>query len=300
MFNSVNKTVVFRNVCHIITILHSKVQPIAKTATLPFYKWVNRSLPNETKTLLLVILQLYRQFILLKTLYIFVFFCYTKNMDEREIIAKNLTRLREANRLTQAELAEKLNYTDKAISKWERAESIPDVLTLKKVATILGVDVNFILEEHDKDSFEQKKKKKIDENRIVITSMSITVTWLIATIVFVYCKIYQEIDLWQVFVAAVPVSCLQIFYVNRKWIHSKVLSFVAASCLQWTLLATIYLWTLSFNTWPIFFIGIPMQIILIFSSRLTPKDNPFVPKNKRSDKEAEPKNEDSPALNAQD
>jgi len=79
-------------------------------------------------------------------------------MDERETIAKNLVKLREANRLTQAELAEQLNYTDKAISKWERGESLPDVLTLKKVATILGSDVNFILESHEEDDFIAKKK----------------------------------------------------------------------------------------------------------------------------------------------
>ena len=51
--------------------------------------------------------------------------------DIKDIVAVNLTNLRKANKITQLELAEKLNYSDKAISKWERGESLPDVVTLK-------------------------------------------------------------------------------------------------------------------------------------------------------------------------
>ena len=138
-------------------------------------------------------------------------------MDERETIAKNLVKLREANRLTQAELAEQLNYTDKAISKWERGESLPDVLTLKKVATILGSDVNFILESHEDDDFVTQKKSVFKiQNRIAICSLAVTVVWLIATLIFVYFKIYQQVDLWQAFIAGVPASCLVLFVLLRR------------------------------------------------------------------------------------
>ena len=57
----------------------------------------------------------------------------------REIIAENITALRKSARLTQAELAEKLNYSDKAISKWERGDSVPDVLVLAELAELYGV-----------------------------------------------------------------------------------------------------------------------------------------------------------------
>ena len=51
----------------------------------------------------------------------------------KETIAKNLVELRKSHKLTQSALAEKLNYSDKAISRWEHAETLPDIETLCKV-----------------------------------------------------------------------------------------------------------------------------------------------------------------------
>ena len=191
-------------------------------------------------------------------------------MDERETNAKNLVKLREANRLTQAELAEQLNYTDKAISKWERGESLPDVLTLKKVATILGSDVNFILESHEEDDFIAKKKGVFKiQNRIAICSLAVTVVWLIATLVFVYFKIYQKVDLWQAFIAGVPASCFVLFVLLRRWYKSnKLLSFIVISLFMWGFIAFIYLASLHLNMWALFFIGVPIQVIFILTYRL--------------------------------
>ena len=59
--------------------------------------------------------------------------------DIKPIIAKNITILRQNAKMTQSELAEKLNYSDKAISKWERGESIPDITVLKALADLFGV-----------------------------------------------------------------------------------------------------------------------------------------------------------------
>lgn len=191
-------------------------------------------------------------------------------MDDREIIAKNLVKLREANRLTQAELAEQLNYTDKAISKWERGESLPDVLTLKKVATILGSDVNFILQEHEDEEFVAKKKSLFKiQNRIAICALAVTVVWLIATLVFVYFKIYKQIDLWQSFVAGVPASSLVLFILLRRWYSkNKLFSFIIISTFMWSFIAFIYLSSLYLNMWALFFIGVPIQIIFILAYRL--------------------------------
>ena len=58
--------------------------------------------------------------------------------DIKPIIAKNITALRQGAKLTQIELAERLNYSDKAVSKWERAESIPDITVLKTIADMFG------------------------------------------------------------------------------------------------------------------------------------------------------------------
>ena len=63
----------------------------------------------------------------------------------KQIIAKNLVELRKQNRLTQLELAERLNYSDKAVSKWERGESIPDVITMKALADLFSVSVDYFI-----------------------------------------------------------------------------------------------------------------------------------------------------------
>ena len=72
-------------------------------------------------------------------------------MDElRSIFAENVAALRRAAGMTQLQMAERLNYSDKAISKWERGESIPDVAMLKAVADLFSVPVDYLLERTDK------------------------------------------------------------------------------------------------------------------------------------------------------
>ena len=62
--------------------------------------------------------------------------------DIKQTIASNLSGYRKKAGLTQQQLADKLNYSDKAVSKWERAEAIPDVIVLKSIADIYGVKVD--------------------------------------------------------------------------------------------------------------------------------------------------------------
>ena len=68
-------------------------------------------------------------------------------VDLKPVIAQNITALRQSHKMTQIELAEKLNYSDKAVSKWERGESIPDVIVLKTIADLFGVSLDYLLEE---------------------------------------------------------------------------------------------------------------------------------------------------------
>jgi transcriptional regulator with XRE-family HTH domain len=82
--------------------------------------------------------------------------------DYKRIIANNITELRKAVPLTQAELAEKLNYSDKAVSKWERDISCPDINTFPKLAEILGVSVDELLQANDEVSKNKETKDIID------------------------------------------------------------------------------------------------------------------------------------------
>ena len=64
----------------------------------------------------------------------------------KDIIAANLVELRKSKKMTQSEVAEKLNYSDKAISRWEHADSLPDIETLCKVCEIYVVKFEYLLQ----------------------------------------------------------------------------------------------------------------------------------------------------------
>ncbi len=81
--------------------------------------------------------------------------------DLKRIIAKNIVELRKSMNWTQDEFSEKLNYSDKAVSKWERAESIPDVIVLKKIVDLFNVKIDYL--------FEPDHKEKEDAARLPVS-----------------------------------------------------------------------------------------------------------------------------------
>lgn len=98
-------------------------------------------------------------------------------MNVKEIIAKNISGLRKQKGMTQAELAEKLCYSNKSISKWERADSLPDAEMLYKIAEFFGVDVNYLFKEHEYN------KMNDEENRILERkNLRFKLAFVIATI----------------------------------------------------------------------------------------------------------------------
>lgn len=186
--------------------------------------------------------------------------------DLKQIIAGNITELRKQQNLTQAELADMMGYTDKAISKWERAESIPDVLTLKALADTFGVTLNYLTEaEHPMGKEEPPRRTK--NNRLIISLLAAAAVWFIATVLFVYLQIYGISNVWLVFVGAVPVSMIALLVFNSIW-GKKVLNFVIISVLVWSSLAFAYLMMLPYNLFLIFAIGIPIQVLIILWSQI--------------------------------
>lgn len=185
----------------------------------------------------------------------------------RKCIAENILTLRQAHSLTQAELAEKLSYTDKAVSKWERGESVPDVFTLKAISELFGVTVDYLFYPHSVD--EVRPQKHIKSNHIIITLMSVAFVWFIATFIFVVGKTWlpNVSRLWLAYVAAVPVSIIIILIFNSIWGRSRY-NYLIISLLCWTSIAAVYISFFSYNYWLLFFIGIPGQIIIILWSRL--------------------------------
>ena len=110
------------------------------------------------------------------------------NDSVKSIVARNLADLRMKNGMTQLQLAEALNYSDKAVSKWERAESLPDLEVLIRIAAIYDVDLDYLITaEHDDrySSSPKERKRRAVRNYFFITIMSVLLVWLIASLVFV-------------------------------------------------------------------------------------------------------------------
>lgn len=204
-------------------------------------------------------------------------------MELKNIIAQNITELRKQKKLTQAEFAERLNYTDKAISKWERGESIPSIEVLKQIADMFGVKVDYLLQE---GSFIDKQDlvlpKENNQNKISITALAVTVVWFIATVVYVYTQINLSLNLWVVFVWAVPVSCMVLGIFNFKWGKHKFYMYIN-SLFIWSLLTSLYLSFLTYQVWLIFIIGVPVQISIILWQGLTPRKKNKIQTEKNSE-----------------
>lgn len=189
--------------------------------------------------------------------------------DIRQVIANNIIELRKQKNLTQAELAETLGYTDKAISKWERAESIPDVIMLKQIADLFGVSLNYLVEaDHPKSNTELPRRAK--NNRLVISLLAAAAIWFIATILFVYLKLYGASHPWLVFLGAVPICMIVLLVFNSIW-GRRMLNFIIISVLVWSALAFAYLMLLPYNLFLIFIIGIPIQVLIILWSQIKAK-----------------------------
>lgn len=182
----------------------------------------------------------------------------------KSIIANNLTYYRKKAGITQQELAEKLNYSDKSVSKWERGEGVPDIYILKQIADLFEVTVNDLIE--SRSSAPQKLNKK--KNKILICLESIGLVWLIATLVFAILKIIfpDKYIIEYSFLYAVPISFIILYIFNRIWFKKNYINFISISLLFWTAMFSFY-WTIKefFTNFEVFFfIGIPFQIIVIF------------------------------------
>jgi len=189
----------------------------------------------------------------------------------KEIIGKNLAALRKSSKMTQQELAARLNYSDKAISRWEHAETLPDIETLCRVCEIYGVKFEYLLQAEQPTG---KKNPYVIEknigNKIAITGIAIFSVWLIATLIYVYADIVAGNNFWQVFIWAIPVSCLVALICNRLW-GTRLIGYILFSLMSWSLILSVYTYLIDYNPWMLFLMGIPIQMIIILSASVKKK-----------------------------
>lgn len=190
--------------------------------------------------------------------------------DIKNIVANNITELRLLNNMTQMELAEKLNYSDKTISKWERAESSPDISVLVEIAGLFGVSLDYLVRaENIDETVKENKQKETKYNRRVISYISESAAWIIAIFAFIITSlIIGEVTFqWLYFVYTLPIALVIKLVFNSIWFNPRHNYFII-SALIWSTLATIHITFLYFkiNVSLIYLLGIAGQIVVILWS----------------------------------
>ena len=188
-----------------------------------------------------------------------------------QIVAANLTELRKAQKWTQAELAEKINYSDKSVSKWERGDGMPDLKVLVQLAELFGVTLDFFVTEN---AAQEKKKFQAPKQglgfRVIVELLAVSIVFLIATVAYVAVATYKGEFRWMYFIWALPISSFLLMTFNARW-RFRICAIVFRSIFCWTLLTAVYLQMLQYNIWMIFLIGVPAQAAILLWAQIKQK-----------------------------
>lgn len=190
--------------------------------------------------------------------------------DIKANVAKNITELRLLNNLTQLELAEKLNYSDKTVSKWERGESTPDISVLVQIAALFGVSLDYLVKAESLDqTVLEQKQHETKYNRKVIAYISESVAWFAAIFAFILTSLItgKATFQWLYFVYALPVVLIVKLIFNSIWFNPRNNYFII-SALLWSVLATVHITFLYFkiNVTLIYLLGLAGQVVIILWS----------------------------------
>lgn len=153
----------------------------------------------------------------------------------RSILAEKLTAYRKRAGMTQAELAEKLNYSDKSISKWERGDGMPDLLVLCQLADLYDVPLDAFLREGAPVRSQKEQKTR----HLIITLISVGLVFFVSAIAFFACYLAKVDVRWLAFVYAVPVSMILLVVFSHVW-GGILYQAISVSALVWSLCLSVY------------------------------------------------------------
>ena len=201
-------------------------------------------------------------------------------------IGKNISAYRKLAGLTQAGLAEKINYSDKAVSKWERGESMPDVTTLVQLAEQFDITVNDLLVDPNElpgnpgtlekamtQVSEKALKRKADKN--IILGLSSLLVWFVALLVFVVVSSLDIPRSWIAFLYAIPADAIVQLSLRSAWGDFRW-NKTLISILMWGGLLSLYASLKLFvhvDIWKLFLLGIPGQLAVLLWFRMYTKSS---------------------------
>lgn len=196
-------------------------------------------------------------------------------------IGKNIAAYRKRCGLTQAELADKLNYSDKAVSKWERGESTPDIITLAQLAEQFGITVDELIRDPDAlpehtgavqqamgRVVEKTLKRKADKN--IILGLSSILVWFVALLLYVILSGLELENSWLAFFYAIPANAIVLLSLRSAW-HDFRWNSGLISAIMWGSLLSLYMTLVvlaGIHYWKMFLLGIPGQIAILLWFRM--------------------------------
>ena len=204
---------------------------------------------------------------------------YSENL--KDLIGKNIAAHRKRSGLTQVELADKLNYSDKAVSKWERGDSVPDVLTLAQLAQLFGVTVDDLLKDpnalpEETGAVQHAMEKvvartlKRKANKNIILGLSSVLVWFVALFLYVVLASLGLENSWLAFFYAIPANAIVLLSLRSAWRDFRW-NRALISATMWGCLVSMYMTLLilgGVNIWRMFLLGVPGQIAILLWFRM--------------------------------
>ncbi len=201
----------------------------------------------------------------------------------RQRIAANMVHYRKLHNMTQSELAECISYSDKSISKWERAEGVPDIYVLTLLAELFGITVNDLISEN---APLLPPSANSTNNRVIILLLSVGLVWLIATVAYTALRVFAPMITWawSFFIGAVPASFIIMVVLTRLW-WNLIPRFLSVTGLMWSLIICVYVFLPFYNVQLVFAVGAVLQVLIIlwyiFQKQLTTKKNELLERYKK-------------------
>ncbi len=179
----------------------------------------------------------------------------------KDIVCKNLISLRKEHNLTQVDLSKKINYSDKAISRWEKGEVTPSLEILESLAEIYKVAPSYFFEEHLDEESRRLAMKEKNLYTVIILSLSLVV-WIIASFTFILTHGITDVYHFEIFMWAIPATTL-VVKLCSKYLLSNRYYILTSSLFFWSFIIVIYIQWLELNFWLLFLLGIPVQLTIV-------------------------------------
>ncbi len=195
-----------------------------------------------------------------------------ENVKENNIeknIADNIKALRQQFGIKQSDLGERIAYSDKTVSKWENGSSVPDINALNAIAEVFGLKVDDLIHPNAAATTVELADQEVKENRadeIAMICLSVLFVYMAATFIYFALWLLKGISLWQLFIWAICPSAIILYRFNRTNYNVKWANTLTLSIFLWSLITALYLQLLKYQLWPLFFLGLPAEAMIVIST----------------------------------